>query len=357
MRPYNVEIYDRDFTVVHHTNINEISYSEDYLSPDWNKITIAANNNVAVNQYIRIKRGSEDYFGIVGEIEQGTQDKKLTSITVYPISSLFDAEVVFDTDLQGSAIALETMLKNLIDAYFVNNADTLQNISGLNVVTTSTTYGWGFNIKSDVENMHTAVINLYDVLIVRSLKKYGVRIKLIPDPQTRVLTLEIGKESGTKVIEADLPNIIKKSIVVGTTGTSTNKLIVHNSQNYSQSIIYYLHTDLSYDTTDDDRITPVVYDIDVTEPTESKTFAQQAAEVASNVFSGAEYNNLIELTMTNDDVMVVPADIEIGQEISVISNGNTYKSILTGRKVSDTTTLIFGLIRQDFTKKLKTSRR
>ena len=308
MRPYSVEIYDRNFTVVAHTNINEISYSEDYLSPDWNKITIDANNDVAVNQYIRIKRGSEDYFGIVGEIEQGSQDKKLSSITIYPISQLFDAEVVFDTNLQGSGIALETMLKNLIDAYFVNNADTLQNISGLRVVTTSTTYGWGFNIKSDVENMHTAVINLYSVLIVRSLKKYGVRIKLIPNPQTRLLTLEIGKESGTKVVEADLPNIINKSIVVGTTGTSVNKLMIYNTQNYSQSVIYYLHTDLSYDTNNTDRITPVIYDIDTTEPTDTRTFAQQAQEVASERFSGAEYSNLIELTMTNDDVMVVFLD-------------------------------------------------
>ena len=42
MRPYNVEIFTQDFEMVGNTNVNEITYKEDYLSSDGNTVTVLA---------------------------------------------------------------------------------------------------------------------------------------------------------------------------------------------------------------------------------------------------------------------------------------------------------------------------
>ena len=76
MKPYNVEIFTPDFMMVGHTNINELSYKEDYLSSDENSITVFAIPGVAKQDYIRISRGKEEYAGVVTEIAYGTDKSK-----------------------------------------------------------------------------------------------------------------------------------------------------------------------------------------------------------------------------------------------------------------------------------------
>ena len=39
MRPYSVEIFRPDFTMVGNTNVNEVTYKEDYLASDENTMT------------------------------------------------------------------------------------------------------------------------------------------------------------------------------------------------------------------------------------------------------------------------------------------------------------------------------
>ena len=76
MRPYNVEIFTPDFEMVGNTNVNEITYKEDYLSSDGNTVTVLALPGVKKQDYIRISRGDEEYAGIVTEIGYGTDKSK-----------------------------------------------------------------------------------------------------------------------------------------------------------------------------------------------------------------------------------------------------------------------------------------
>ena len=57
MKPYNVEIFTQDFEMVGNTNVNEITYKEDYLSSDDNTVTVLALPGVEKQEYIRISRG------------------------------------------------------------------------------------------------------------------------------------------------------------------------------------------------------------------------------------------------------------------------------------------------------------
>ena len=82
MRPYNVEIFTQDFEMVGNTNVNEITYKEDYLSSDGNTVMVLALPGVKKQDYIRISRGDEEYAGIVTEIGYGTdKSKKLQTIS------------------------------------------------------------------------------------------------------------------------------------------------------------------------------------------------------------------------------------------------------------------------------------
>lgn len=347
MKVYNVEIFDRAFHLLDHTNVSDVSYSIDYLSPVANTITVF-NCNAHKGDYIRIQSSDDEFFGIITAIT--TQSEKLINIEYKDFLSVFDTDVLFNTDLQGTS-TLETVLKNLITSMFISNTDTEQNIPGLSVETVGSTTDWGFNLKSDTEGKHHCIINFYSVLIARALEKYAVVITVTPDVQEQAIVLTIGAIQDTsKKIEADLPNVIEKNIVIKETTNDVNKLIVYNTADYSTNRIYYLHPNGTYNTTNSNRITPVVQEIKAVDGT---NFATAANSEAANVFGGISYNNLIELIVLNDDTLIQPYAIDIGQKVSIISKGTVYSSILTGKTISDRTQLTFGTIRLDLTKILR----
>ena len=157
----------------------------------------------------------------------------------------------------------------------------------------------------------------------------------------------------TFYIEADLPNVIEKSIIVNETTEDMNKLVIYDQADLTTNVIYYKHPDGSYDTTDDDRITPVIYGITSVSVAEGDTFADVAQDAADKQFDTDTYSNLIEITVQNEDEIVLPQTLTIGQTVNVISNGTSYSSILTGVERSNKTKLIFGTIRLDLTKIIK----
>lgn len=352
MTPYNIEIFHPDFTLVQHYTVGEVSYLYDYLSMEESSVILPFNTEVRRGDYIYL-RGEIDYFGVISAISVDNVSLGFSEVRYKPFTSLFTEKVLFDTNLQNSATTLENALKAILTAYFISNADTSQNIQGLTVTTISATSGWGFNIKSDAEGAHTAMVYLYDTLITRAMSKYRVGLYVTPNIESQTITVEIGVKSNTiQTIEADLPNVITRQINIKETEQSFNKLYVY-SEDFTSNRIYYLHSDGSYDTSNTDRLTPVLYEMKTAKPQSGETFIQAADKVASGVFEEGAYNNLIEITVRNDDDLVMPSGFTIGQEVHIISNGTEYTSLFTGMSRNGTTKLIFGTIRLDLTKILK----
>lgn len=358
MRPYSVEIYSPDFQLKQHYNSGEISYKYDYLSMVENSISIKYDQNVTQGDYIWITRGDRRYFGIIKSITVGQQTNATSQLRYVPFESIFDRDIMFDTDLQGSGSLLEQVIADTIKTYWVTNEDKVQNVLGLKIETISATKDWGFHITSDVAGLHKAIISFSNSIIRRAMTKYQIGLYVEPDFEKKEITVKIGKKSTEKFcIEADLPNVFKKSIVLDEKTQDTNKLVIYDNKNLEDMITYYRHPDKSFDTVDKDRITPVVYDIVSVTVQQDQTFQQAAAQYAAKSFDRESFRNLIELTVLNDDKLANPASLIIGQEVSVISNGAEYASILTGRDVGDVTKLIFGTIRLDLTKILKGEKR
>lgn len=381
MKPYNIEIFNRQFELLAHTNVDDIEIEYDYLSPNDSELIVRLKgfydtfssqavipegggflralsipqleglmDDVGVGAYIRMQRDDTDLFGVITSVETA-DDPLLTKLGIMPFpAAIFTTQIVFDTNQQGT-VALETVLANIITAGWISNADTLQNIPNLSVTTTSSTVAWGMNLKSDTEGMHHCVIDFYDVLIRRAVEEYGIAIQTSVDFANDSIELTIGKVSGTQTIEADLPNVFEKTFLINESSKNTNKLNVYNTADYTTVITYYKHTDGSYSTTNTDRVYPVVLEVTTAEASDTQTFPQAAASAAASTFGEVTYNNLIEVTCLWDDALIQPKDLKIGSLVSVIHDGVSYASIMTGYKLTNNViTLIFGSIRADLTK-------
>ena len=356
MKPYSVEIFRPDFTMVGCANVNEVAYKEDYLASDENTITILAMPGVEKQDFIRISRGAEEYAGVVTEIGYGTdRSKRLQTISYKPLVELLNTSILFDVDAQEHG-TLEDFICDRIKETFIDNPDTLQNIHGLSVTVTSGTTDWSLHITPAESGGHYNIVNLMDSVIVPAMQKYGILVKTALDIQNREIQMTVGQVAGgILTIEADLPNIIKKSVTIKQVSADVNKLILFDSTDYAATRTYYLHSDLGYDTYDRDRITPVVCEMQAVQHEEGGSFDAAAIRAAHDKFSGLAYSNLIELMMANDDGLVKPEQMEFGQEVEIISDGVAYRSILTGRERGKNTKLVFGTVRQDNTKILRRS--
>lgn len=89
------------------------------------------------------------------------------------------------------------------------------------------------------------------------------------------------------------------------------------------------------------------------EVTALSIFIEKAHDKAYQTFSKNKYDNLIELEVAVDDDMIKPMSLKVGQVVNIVNEGVSYTSILSGREIEDTTTLIFGTIRLELTKTLK----
>lgn len=362
MRPYNIEIFDRSMNFVANTITETVKYKSDYLDSEKYKISLVGVSGIPTNSFIHITRDDEDYVGIVSQ----TDDKAdgTVSVTVSEIPSLFDVDILVDVN-DMSNYTLEEYIEKWIKELFIEG-DTSMALP-FEIVVSSTTSDWviDYDVKNEPREDETeptvlvAEMNLYDDIILPAFTQYQIRLDYSVNLNTRRITIDIGKnESDEIVIESDLPNIISKSVVIKKANRQTNKVIVYNSEDYTESITYYLHSDDSFDTEDTDRIIPVEYKLldakeERDEDVVTKTFEEAAHEKAESTFSKNKYTNLIELEILNDDDLINPTHLKIGQVVSVISEGIAYNSILTGREVNNTTTLIFGTLRLELTKIMK----
>lgn len=381
---YNVEIFDQNFTYRSHTNVSEISYSEDYLSPEMNSLTIK-NVPVKIGDYIRIYKGDLEILGVVSRTTSET--KELLNVDFKPFLSYFDLDILFDTRVQNSDTSLEDYIAQTIFTYFAYNSDKSMNLQGVSVTLTSNTTKWSFNIQPDNTDSYGgigssydgngkvslyssnsysyrpyAIVNFLKNIIIRAFERYSIRIKPVPNFKTKKIELYIGEnQASQKTFEADLPNIIKKNVVIANTNNSVNKVVIYNSETYGDPLIFFRYPNNTFGPEDRDRILPVIQEMHAVAPMYDGdvmvvTFQEAAVSEAGEVFSSADYDNLIELTMSAEDSLYSPMLLSIGQKATVISDNNSYQSILSGFTIDNSSmTLIFGIIRVDLTKRIRRS--
>ena len=360
MQQYNVDFFKRDMTFVHNTLIDSVPIDDDYISSAINVIDIESTFLVAVGQFIRIQNSEYSFFGVVSDVSPG---EYTTRVSYKSFITVFEDEVLFNTHLQGTGNAstrptLESLIRTYLTNTYINTSDT-QQILPISVTIDSNitqTLDWSFGYRSDDEEVHHKELSLYSELIVPALCKYGVVIDVNPSFHDQVIYLTITKRSIAFNISADLQNVTVKTLKYNDHSIGTNKLVVYNANVLEHSVIFYVHTDRTWDLEDQDRVTPVIQALRIVMPSENtdEAFAEAALEAAYSMLAGVKFDNLIELETYIDDVNIAPLDLMIGQTVEIWYNGASYSSILTGKKCEgNKVTLLFGSDRIEYTKRVK----
>lgn len=300
MKPYNVEIFDENFNFLYTTLIDEDSftYRHDAISPVKNKLNVPKDFNPSslLNEpkapkgwYIRITKDDELYEGVISGFEEGETENV---IEYSQLVTLFDQEVVVDS--QGITVAqyISTYMKQILTDNFINNSDAKQNIYALTVTDASTISGTLPYANTDDKYVG---INVLNDLILAAYKYYGIRTivsarNAVPSEESPTLTVNIIDDSTYRhgTYEVDLPNIINSSITVKKqSGREINKVIIKDTY-FGTETSYYLYTDGTYSTnpsvTGKTRVFPVV----------SKTIMVNTYELAKNIVD-ARYDDKVAL--------------------------------------------------------------
>lgn len=446
MKRCNVEFFDTKLNNVHHDTVRIDSIDDDYLAPEISSIEINKTDSIPDFGFVRIV-GDFEFFGLITSVDDG---EYLTTVNFKPFVSFFAQEVLFDVDDQTNGSSIELVIANLINRYWMNSVDDVQNLPIINISVTSSTTGWNLGIESALDDSHYAIVDFYDDVIAEACRKYGVTIKAYPNYTLKTIDIFVGGSDQSLLIEADLPSVEIETFTIHEASDTVNKLEIWNSEGFNEVIYFYLHTDDTYDTVDTDRVSPVVRKVDYyprdskgsphsyeieddpsaqtykiyfdanggEEPPDTidksknvtaylpttvpikpgefgngyefqswntvsdgsgtsyapgsaytlnkstRLYAQWkiseaeyiagAWSIADDIFSGIEWNNLIELRVLNDDSLIRPQELELGQLVVIKHDDVLYPSILTGLRFEDTITLSFGTIRLDLTKQLKT---
>ena len=352
MRVFNIEIFDKNFEFVSCGTVNNPEYAIDYLSLEPNTVKVPKIEGqdpikASKGDYIRMQSDTEEINGIV----TGTQQEKgYVKIDYKSLLKLTDVNVHSDKDLLKSS-TLEDWLAGIIKDTYINNADSDQNICGMQVEVTSSTEAALLDLESNIGNLND--------LIVKALITYDIVVNIRMDVKNKGLVVKIGKVSGVITIEADLPNITNRYFETNDGKDSVNKITVYNENDETQSLTYYLTKsgEIVQEAVEGEKILPVIFDteyVSFTESTSSSTFFEDKAyERALNRLTPTQFDNLIKLECASDDSMIDPGKMEIGQTVEIIYEGTVYNSILTGKTESLKTVLIFGKIRDELTKILR----
>jgi hypothetical protein len=343
MKVYNVEIFTNQFDYRSSAQISQLELEVDYLTIAKNKIRLPSIIAFA-GDYIQIRYESQIL--AVGIVTGVKKDKERVIVSFKDFSDIFDIDVRVNlSDLTTGS--MEGFIAEIITENYITNTDTNQNIFGLSVSVLTGTTGTSLDVEK-------SIVNLFKDVVYSAFLQYSIVIGFVINVQTKAIICTISKNTtATKTIETELSNVLTKNIDIGVTKESYNKLVVVNSENETEQEVYYLHTNNTINTTNTDRVLPVFFTTVYTAPSGTKTFTDMALEKAIATLKKNEYNNLIELEISNNDSLVNPSSIGIGQVTNVIDGTTVYSTILTGKRIEKTTTLIFGAVRKDLTKKLK----
>lgn len=369
MKVYNLEIFDIPagaytsgletvYFNVYHRQIGNFKYSFDYYDKEKNVLELPRTDLISLRNIVRITDAldnSIEYLGQVDSIEYDGDKMKVTYSDF--VSEMLDTNVLFDTNRQGTTETdpLETYLGSLMERVF-NEEHYWSSGRGQNIVVnidTEEVIPYGFNIKPDNEGTNLAVINLKKVLINRALTEYSVAIN---SSFNYFFTLNVGKISDNyEYIETNAPYVISSTVRTESNERSVNRLIVYDVRT-NQSKFFWLRNDGEViagrpdDEYADGAIQPPIFAESVIQLQEGDSFIAKATEDANAKMKQDPLNMYISIEVSQDNEMF--RRWKIGQRVRVIHNGKEIPTILTGIKIDNTYTLIFGALRLDLTKKL-----
>lgn len=344
---YQVEIFTDQFEFASACSIDSSQVIDlDYMAFNTFSLTVFP-VEVQKGYLVHITRdGQLVADGIVSDVQP---NEKLIDVTIRPLQALFDIEV-FYTPVSDAI----TWIVTNISEQLINNTDSYQNRP------IDLTYTVGSSLPLTGYNFNSTA-NILSV-IGNALKTYGVVTDCWLDLVNKRIKVNVYQQTDEVTLEAGLDNVLERSITIGDSYGSKNKLIIRRTRTtdgVSEDLgdyNYYLHSDGSVDDTDADRLYPVFYGLEELDSNADETLAEwkvKALAKAKEVLTPDKFDNEIVLSYKADDKIARPSELKIGTFTTILFEGKEYSSILAGRRIEDNViTLTFGNVRTELTKKL-----
>ena len=291
MKPYSVEIFDKNLNFQFNALIEDFSYKTDAVTQVKNTFQITKDFNPVSDVrgwYIRISRYNdweynEIYDGVITAFEKG---EEFNAVTFTDLITLFDLDVPLEnSSLQGRTI--ESFIEKVILDNFKNSTDTAQNLSVMiSTNITTSTYG---SLECLNANEEIVSVNILHDILNPAYSLYSVYTRVTFNLQYKDIELWIGIPNYTqKTIESDLPNVVDSQFTIKKEqSTQINKVIIYDSYT-KQQFNYYLYTDGTISTSSSisgkTRETPV----------HTKILTADRYALAKQVVDG-KYNNEIDV--------------------------------------------------------------
>lgn len=358
MTRYRAEIYDPSFNFISFGAVASKDIKIDYLVEDTSSVEISAIILAHVNDYIAIREEGQIYFyGIVSNV---SYDKNKTKISFVHFMHCLSVDVMEDVSVFETKSAEEWLHDRLLDLYA--GSDTEQNIYGFSCTYNSETMIEYLSEASEPGQMES--INLFN-FVQMLLQKYEIMLTFAVNfkQKTVALTIDTIDTSDVWTMKLGLADTPDYDIDIHSIEGSFNKIKYYDTEDITNTVTYYLHSDGTVDTDGStDRLTPVTYTEktatqDTTEGQE-KTFEEVALLDAETSMLNTDFNHEIIVTF-NTESKLMPVG-GLGQLYNLVTpEGIVYNTILTGFEQVNVkyVKMVFGYVRTSLTTILKMQRR
>lgn len=354
---FSYDVQYKDFALFD----DETELSLDYIAWDASQIKIPGKRLAVIKgDLVHITRDGKTAFdGYVNNVSYPS--KNVTQVDVLPLLCMMRFSQGFDNALFGvSDIAGE--LWDWVSDRYQRGDENYRNDIGVFPGDGALQIPFGVGLQpayaprpfgaTDQFTVYSATqIVSYLLTVFRMVSE--MRIDALPLGQRVYFSLDENADEVT--LESDLDNVVERSITLGNSYGSVNKIIIFRPTSTSTyGTAYYLHKDGSIDTDGsvfNNRIVPVVSTMDIVD--DGDDWAAQALQRAKDAMQPKAFDNEIDLTYKADDALVKPGEIKIGTLATIYAKGVAYQSILTGKVLQNNLIkLIFGSVRVDLTKQL-----
>lgn len=356
---YNAEIY----TIINNGRcaakaIYPIEYPTiyfDYLTLESTKIITVPNNNIEVGDVVRIT--NQNYKAIyTGFVENIARNENNAEITLKPLQSVLNANTTYlfenqmkewQDEFDHTASRIAAMLNGMLTplGHMGGTASGDQDVQippYQDVINNAWSYcAYAMQQKGYVVDfvVGSSSYNVGELSIAYQIYK-KLKNFIIELDKNYVLDYSINEGSSKLYNTCTIVQVVDGAIV-GKEIFYTNATTGEITQDAEEAQKPYIATEVMIDTAD----------------------AMATLDKAKETISGGKYVNEIRVTINNDNKLIEPLnfindranplDFGIGAVCQLMLGSKSYESILTGYIYEEnTTTLIFGCIRQELTKQL-----
>lgn len=358
MTRYRAEIYDPSFNFISFGAVSSKDIRIDYLVEDTSSVELSAIVVAHVNDYIAIREEGQIYFyGVVSNV---SYEKNKTKISFVHFMKYLSVDVMEDVSVFETKSAEEWLHDRLLDLY--DGTDTEQNISGFSCSYESETMIDYLSEASEPGQMES--INIFN-FVQSLLQKYGIMLTWTVDFAAKTVEVSIDTidDSNVWTLKLGLADTPDYDIDIHSIEGSFNKIKYYNTEDNTNTVTYYLHSDGTVDSDgSSNRLSPVTYTEKTASPDttegQEKTFEEVALLDAETSMLNTDFNHEIIVTF-NTESKLMPVG-GLGQLYNLVTpEGVVYNTILTGFEQVNVkyVKMVFGYVRTSLTTILKMQRR